>query len=235
MTTAAAKKLVGELRALGTRERIEATLNYFPTSQENLGVSVPNIRTVVRSYSKELKSEPPKSVLKFAFDVIACNTLEGRQCAYEIVAKHKLTTSELTIRDLERLAKGVDNWVSVDCFATGLSGQVWRNQQIRDQDVASWGRSKNPWMRRVALASTIPLNLKSRGGSGDVARTIAICKLTVRDEHVMVQKALSWALRTLIAIDSEAVDRFVTRHEGELSALVKREVRKKLTTGRKSG
>ena len=64
---------------------------------------------------------------------------------------------------------------------------------------------------------------------------VGVCERAVRDEHVMVHKALSWALRALIGVDSAAVWSFVEQHEDDLPALVKREVRKKLATGKKSG
>jgi 3-methyladenine DNA glycosylase AlkD len=50
----------------------------------------------------------------------------------------------------------------------------------------------------------------------------------------MVAKGMSWALRELVVHDAEAVEEFLTEHEAELSARVKREVRNKLTTGLKN-
>jgi 3-methyladenine DNA glycosylase AlkD len=83
------------------------------------------------------------------------------------------------------------------------------------------------------LASTVCQNLKSRGGSGDSKRTMAICEMLADDDHIMVHKALSWALRSVIEHDRKAVETFLKRHE--LPALVKREVLRKLKTGRKYG
>jgi hypothetical protein len=50
----------------------------------------------------------------------------------------------------------------------------------------------------------------------------------------MVIKALSWALRSLIQWDREAVTRFLTAHDDVLASRVKREVGTKLRTGRKN-
>jgi len=50
----------------------------------------------------------------------------------------------------------------------------------------------------------------------------------------MVVKALSWALRELAKRDPQAVSAFLTEHEAALAARVVREVRNKLTTGRKN-
>ena len=54
----------------------------------------------------------------------------------------------------------------------------------------------------------------------------------VADHDDMVVKALSWALRTLVAWD--AVRRFLREHTDQLAARVKREVTNKLETGLKN-
>ncbi len=65
-------------------------------------------------------------------------------------------------------------------------------------------------------------------------RTLAVCGPLAGDHDDMVAKGLSWALRELIVHDRGAVERFLTEHETRLPALVKREVRNKLMTGRKA-
>jgi 3-methyladenine DNA glycosylase AlkD len=50
----------------------------------------------------------------------------------------------------------------------------------------------------------------------------------------MVVKAMSWALRSLIRWDPNAVAAFLARHEQTLAPRVKREVGNKLRTGRKA-
>jgi hypothetical protein len=50
----------------------------------------------------------------------------------------------------------------------------------------------------------------------------------------MLAKALSWALRSLVGHDKDAVRRFLTRHHTTLPAIVKREVGTMIRTGRKT-
>ena len=95
-------------------------------------------------------------------------------------------------------------------------------------------RSRDRWWRRAAVVCTVALNNRARGGSGDARRTLAICRLALGDDDPMVVKALSWALRELAKRDREAVVSFLARHEAELPALVRREVRSKLVTGLKA-
>ena len=127
----------------------------------------------------------------------------------------------------------MDSWWAVDAFAS-LAGPAWREGRVSDVRVLAWTRSESRWWRRAALVCTVPLNRASLGGHGDVRRTLAICEQLADDHDDMVAKGMSWALRDLIAHDRQAVERFIRKHDAHLPALVKREVRNKLTTGLKN-
>jgi 3-methyladenine DNA glycosylase AlkD len=105
---------------------------------------------------------------------------------------------------------------------------------VKDNLIHSWTRSKDRWWRRAALVSTVPLNSKARGGTGDTRRTLEICQLLVDDRDDMVIKALSWALRELAKRDPTAVREFLKANQHALAARVIREVKNKLSTGLKN-
>ena len=84
------------------------------------------------------------------------------------------------------------------------------------------------------MVCTVALNVRARGGRGDVARTLAICRHVVRDRDDMVVKALSWALRSAVEWDRAAVSGFLREHQHALAGRIKREVANKLRTGRKN-
>ena len=152
----------------------------------------------------------------------------------ELIASRPDALRTLGRIQLEHLGSGISSWDEVDCFACYLSGPAWREGQIEDKTIMEWARSKNRWWRRAALVSTVPLNVKARGGQGDALRTLSICTLLIDDRDEMVVKAMSWALRALVERDAKAVRQFVEENEGRLPAMVRREVRHKLATGRKN-
>jgi 3-methyladenine DNA glycosylase AlkD len=78
------------------------------------------------------------------------------------------------------------------------------------------------------------LNTRSRGGLGDVSRTLAVCEILLHDRDDLVTKAMSWALRELIVHDQPAVAAFLAAHDDRLAARVKRDLRNKLTSGLKT-
>jgi 3-methyladenine DNA glycosylase AlkD len=194
----------------------------------------PHIRALRRSHSKAWKNEPAKFVTEVA---LALNDDRRhrwqRWFAYELIRFHKGAFAALNDRTLSRLAKGLDSWDSVDAYGRILTGAAWAQGLCSDALIDRWSKSKDLWHRRLALVSTIGLNMPADGGKGDTKRTLAICARLADDHEDMIEKAESWALRVLIAQDAKAVRTFVTAHP-ELGPRVKREVANKLKTGLKN-
>jgi 3-methyladenine DNA glycosylase AlkD len=230
-----ASAIEAELRAARDEARRARTVSYFPSALEIMGVAAPTMRAVVRTYAKQTADAAPEDVIALAMELVDRRTHEGRQAGWEMVGRRRDALALLDRDLLDRLGQGNDNWASVDAFAVTLSGVVWREGGITDEDIADWSASGDRWWRRTALVSTVPLNRKSRGGTGDVTRTLAVCERLVGDREPMVAKALSWALRDAVPHDADAVKQFLDRHHDVLPALVRREVGNKLKTGRKSG
>jgi len=194
--------------------------------------NAPALRELRREYSKGIATVPPRDVIRIASALIAHRRVH-RFFGDELIASRPDALGTLDRDQLERLGSGISSWDQVDCFACYLSGPAWREGQVEDKTIVSWAKSKDRWWRRAALVSTVPLNVKARGGRGDAKRTLRICALLIEDRDPMIAKALSWALRALVDRDPDAVRQFLDGNEARLSALVRREVRHKLTTGRK--
>lgn len=194
---------------------------------------VPAWRILRRGWSKELAGASPAEVLALALEVLEIAPW-GRVTAYELLACHPGAIDELTAESLTLLGRGLADWASVDTFACYVAGPAWREGRVPTRLLHTWLRSPDRWQRRVAVASTVALNVRARGGRGDTARTLDICRRVVADRDDMIVKALSWALRSLVVWDREAVEAFLREHEATLAARVLREVRTKLRTGRKN-
>jgi 3-methyladenine DNA glycosylase AlkD len=223
------------LRAAGDEERIRVMSGgYAPTALEVFGTSMPDARKLASSLAAELKAAPSSEVLLLCQALVDAGSMEGRIVAYLLLARDRQLVDGLGGRALDELGRGNDNWATADAFACMVVGPSWTRGADRDATVLRWARSRDRWWRRIALASTVALNQKSKGGSGDVARTLRVCRLLVADHDDMVVKAMSWALRTLAAVEREPVEVFLAEHETALHKRVLREVRRKIATGKKS-
>lgn len=230
--------LVGEihagLEARADPERREATRGYFPSRLRILGVSAAAMRRVIAEHRDEWEGLSTEGVLSLAARLHAGGIHEGRQVGYEILERRKDALACLDRDVLEVLGTGNDNWASVDTFATRIAGPAWREGRVGDEVIREWAVSEDRWWRRTAVVCTVALNVRARGGIGDTDRTLDLCTRLAGDSDPMVAKGVSWALRSLVVHDPLAVAAFLAEHESELAALVKREVRNKLETGKKN-
>lgn len=194
--------------------------------------NTPNVRAIRRRYSRAHKQASGAFILDLAWELM--ETYGRRWVAYELIREHPEAFRSVGEEQLEAFGRGINSWWTVDSFARTLAGPAWLHGQVSDALIHRWARSDDQWWRRAALVSTVALNVRSHGGSGDVDRTLAVCRLLVDDHDDMVVKALSWALRELVVHDSQAVEGFLSEHGNALAARVRREVTNKITTGLKN-
>ncbi len=213
----------------------DALADVLTVVESVVGERTPQVRVARRKLTAALKEAPGTAVLDIAQGLVDTGRWPHLAVAYELIESHPGARESINARRITALGKHLRDWCSVDTFGTSVTGQAWREGRITDSVVERWTKSDDRWWRRLALVSTVPLNTKARGGTGDTARTLAICKRLLADRDDMVEKALSWALRELAKRDARAVARFVADHEGRLAARVRREVDNKLRTGLKSG
>lgn len=191
------------------------------------------LRRLRREYSKQLRPALPRDIFALATALYGMSDVR-RFFADELIANHAQARAAIARKELETFGRRMDTWDEVDCFSGYLSGPAWRNGQIGDDVITEWALSPDRWWRRAALVSTVALNVKTRGGTGDAPRTLAVCEMLIADRDDMVVKAMSWALRALAERDTEAVAVFVRENRAELAPRVVREVGNKLRTGLKN-
>lgn len=205
------------------------------TGQSRLGV--PGVRAIRRQVSAQVRSADAADVVAIGLALTNTRSLKAaraRWVGWELINKHKLALASLDLATVEALGAGNSSWDEVDGYGINIAGAAWLSGQIGDADIRGWAKDADLWWRRAALVATVVLNSKSRGGRGDTRRTLDIAMRLIDDREDMVVKAMSWALRCLVAWDRAAVENFLTQHEGRLAARVKRETRTKLRTGKKN-
>jgi 3-methyladenine DNA glycosylase AlkD len=108
-----------------------------------------------------------------------------------LIRYHPSAFSTIGEKEVEAFGDGINSWGSVDQFARSLAGPAWLNGRIADGLIHKWASSEDRWWRRASLVSTVALNVRTHGGTGDTPRTLEICRLLVNDHDDMVVKAMS--------------------------------------------
>ena len=228
------KEIVRALEDLSDSQRKEMSKTYFPTSMNVIGVSNPDLKAVIKALRSRHLNWTGREWIDLCKQLVATAVFECQVLAFELIGRDKKLLNQLQFEDLADLGQHLDNWASVDHYSVGIHGVLWGKGVVQDRDIDRLLNSENHWERRVAVVSTVALNLKSRGGTGDTPRTIKVCERVVDDHQDMIQKALSWALRELSKRDREAVIEFMERYDSRLAKRVVREVSHKLDFGTKN-
>ncbi|HDZ41000.1 MAG TPA: DNA alkylation repair protein [Bacteroidetes bacterium] len=207
---------------------------YFPTSMKVIGVKSEDLKMITKLIRNDIAREDAGQIIRLCKEMALAGIFEVQQVAFGLLNKKYRIIEQLELNDILVLGTYMDNWASTDSFGTQVSGPAWRLGCITDDDIKKWASSADRWWRRVALVSTVALNLKSQRGDGDIGRTLMICEMLVADRDDMVIKALSWALRELSKRYPNETAEFIDGRKDVLAGRVTREVTRKLLTGRKN-
>ena len=231
-------KLVNEIKLsldeFQDKQRQILAQHYYPTKLMVIGVKVPDIKRIAKEIKVQVLKLSHKQIIELSHKLIYTGIFECYQVAYELYNHNNNLIHSLCENDIDILSEKIDNWVLVDSLGCYITGAAWRMNIIPDTKIYSYIKSNNLWIKRLGIVSTIPLNLRSRGGSGDPKRTLEICKMVIDDHRNLIVKAVSWALRELVKSNKEDVIQFLEIYEEKLHALVKREVKNKIITGKKN-
>lgn len=227
-------EIVISLESLASKRQINYNNNIVTTSMRMLGVSSSDLKEVVKELKQITFEWDDRKKITLLKQLINTNVFECQMLVYVFISNTKALWNSLTNQDIVDLNKNMDNWATVDGYCVYVLGHAWRRGLFEDSYFKNLLKSEDVWQRRIAVVSTIPLNSKAQGGTGDAKRTLDICKLVVEDYDDMVVKALSWALRELSKRDKEAVQEFIDSYDEVLHVKVVREVRHKLEFGTKN-
>jgi len=228
------EEIIEAMEDLSSSKRQELSKHYFPTSQRVIGVTNPDIKGVIKELRSQHKEWTEGNWIGLCKALVDQGIFECQVVAFEIIGRDKKLLNALSYADVKDLGQNLDNWASVDHYTVGIFGVLWGKGVVKDHHIVKLLKSDHVWERRVAVVSTVALNLKSRGGTGDTPRTLAVCERVVDERHDMIWKALSWALRELSKRDREAVYGFLEKYGERMSKRVIREVRHKLEFGTKN-
>lgn len=226
--------VIRTLRASSDPARVRKASVYFSTSMEVAGVANPELRRLIGKLRSRYRNWEEQDWIALCKNLVAEKVFEAQIMAFEILAGNRKLLGHLGLSDLDGLMLRLDNWASVDHFAVGVYGVLWRIGTVTDGHLDTLLSSDDPWQRRVAVVATVALNQRSRGGTGDTGRTLYVCEKVAGDPHPMVRKALSWALRELSKRDPSAVSDFTETHRHDLANFIIREVTHKLRFGTKN-
>lgn len=184
------------------------------------GVRTPLLRSLGAGFGPALRSARPAVALWASEHLSREPELEFRLLALPLLRRSLREDPERTWQLMRRLGRRAGDWISVDSLA-GLVAEGILREPFRWAEIEQLVYAENPWERRLAGATlaTMPSTarrLAARGatarplGAAEVTRGLALVGSLLGDDDANVRRALSWALRSLAAVDRDAVAAFAS-------------------------
>jgi 3-methyladenine DNA glycosylase AlkD len=198
------------LAGLSDPEYLDGQRRVAPGIGPVLGVRWPLIEAVKRGFREATRRDRTSTWLFVADRVLREPELEMRWFAFGLLERLIGDEPERTWQLVRRASREAGDWITVDSLAhvvgRGVLAEPYRWAEL-EQLVYSTSR----WERRLVgstIAST-PFIDRTRGRERLVAeRGLALIAQLIGDDAPDVQKALSWALRSLVIVDRSAVTDF---------------------------
>jgi hypothetical protein len=201
------------LAGLADPEYVTGQQFVAPGIGELLGVRWPLLSAVARTFRNATRRDSPAPLLFVAERLYRETPLEIRWFAFGLLERLLAAEPERAWQLLRRGARDAADWITVDTLAhpygRGIILEAYRWAEL-EQLVFSTSR----WERRLvgSTIATLPFIDRHAGRQPEIAtRGLGLLGDLIGDAEPDVQKALAWALRSLVLVDAPAVERFCRR------------------------
>lgn len=202
----------------------------YPTSLVVIGVTVPNLRMVLKQLMIESKKLQAIDQYELALSLVKDPHFECRQLGLGFVARQKKLLNSLTSKQTLKLCHQPDNWILADTYGTLILGPKWCDHVITFQHIQNFANHPNLWEKRVGIVSIAGIYRKSNKFIPEPTESLEICEACINDHRDMIVKAVSWVLRSIAGFYPNEVLRFLENHEPMIHSRILREVRHKIKT-----
>jgi 3-methyladenine DNA glycosylase AlkD len=209
--TAFATTLHDGLARLADAEYLEGQRRIAPGIGRLHGVRWPLIEAVRRGFREATRRDRTSGWLEIADRLLREPELEARWFAFGLLERLVDDDTERAWQLIRRASRDAGDWITVDSLAHPV-GKGILHEPYRWAELEQLVFSPSRWERRLvgSTIATMPFVDRRRGRAAEVAsHGLGLIRDLIGDAEPDVQKALSWALRSLAAVDRAATTAFL--------------------------
>lgn len=203
-----ARSLTAGLASLADPSYLAGQWRVAPGIGRIHGVRWPLLAAVSRGFGAATRQERPTTLLFVADRLFEERELEARWFAFGLLERTLAGETERSWQLLRRAAREAADWITVDSLAHPC-GRGIAAEPYRWAELGGLVYSPSRWERRLvgSTIATMTHGRRPRGRDPELAaRGLPLLAELVGDAEPDVQKALSWAYRSLAAVDREATE-----------------------------
>ncbi|MCI0345417.1 MAG: DNA alkylation repair protein [Chloroflexi bacterium] len=214
-----ASRLADGLSELADPEYHAGEHRIAPGLGPTFGVRWPLIAALDRGFRAATKGDRATTWLFIADRLFREAELEARWFAFGLLRRTLDVDPERSWQLLRRAAREANDWITVDTLAHAVGRGIAR-EPYRWAELEQLTLSPNRWERRLvgSTIATLPFEDRRAGRTPEVARHgLQLLAELIGDAEPDVQKALSWAYRSMLVVDRDATTTAIEA-EAEIAA-----------------
>jgi 3-methyladenine DNA glycosylase AlkD len=183
------------------------------------GVRTPLQVAVRKGFERASRGASTSEMVLISDRLLRAPERELRWFAITTLQRTLAAEPERTWQLLRRAASEANDWITVDTlahpFAKGILAEAYRWAELEQLTV-----SPSRWERRLvgSTIATMPSADRRSGRDPEVAtKALPVLATLIGDNEPDVQKALSWAYRSMVLVDPDATTAAL-RHEAAIAA-----------------
>jgi len=193
-----------QLKKLGDKNFAENVKRYLKSPYEFYGIHVPEIRVLAKHLYEEHEL---KGFYKVFNRLWKSGYHEEMSLALYALQLYEKEFDIATFHFLKPKLNDIKTWDQIDAISSSIIGKILLKEPKLKKEIIKLSKSKNFWMRRIAIVSTLPL-IKER----DIKLTMKLAEKYVNDTQPYIQKATGWMLREAGKQNPDIVRRFILKN-----------------------
>ena len=212
----------------------QANDSYLSSGHHYYDVSVPARRTLSKAWLKANKAIGGEEFLAVLDSLMLGKSHEEKTVACVLLAYHAPGRAAVGPRKLDAWLNHLVGWAEIDSLCSNVfkPEEMLADWPVWERFIRKLSRDKNINKRRAALVFlTGPVRYSSDKRLADLA--FAMVEALKGERDIIITKAVSWLLRSLVENHKSAVADYIARNRALLPAIAVRETTRKIQTGRK--
>lgn len=206
--------------------------HYVGTKHHIYNVPIPTMRTIANTFAKEHKDISVPDFVTLIDQLFFAPSFEEKILATMILAKFPAILASLPEASFDQWLGTLTGWAEVDSFCDEIDYWLRKNPTTGIKLLKKW--NKDPYLEK-RRASLVVLCSSLRHSPEPRWKTLGFTFVAARthEKHVMITKAISWLLRSMVKYHKTEVKNYIHAHQDTLPKIAIREVTKKIMTGKK--
>lgn len=193
-----------QLKKLSDKHFAENIKRYIKSPYEFYGIHVPEIRTMAKHLYDEHELKDFYRVFNRLWN---SGYHEEMSLALYTLQLYEKEFDLTTFQFLKPKLEDIKSWDQIDAVSSSVIGKILLKDSRLEKELIILSKSRNFWMRRIAIVSTLPL-IKT----GDIRLTMRLVEQYINDTEPYIQKATGWMLRESGKQKPEIVKKFILKH-----------------------